>query len=187
MFDMEPPPPVTADSTVMMPPLLANHDKSLLLSPSVNPTSLRTSDEDDHMDLFLPQGLLFDCFRTDQPPSPLSVVHYHDTSSINLAMTLPPDLHPPVLGSVTRICGQPRVFGFTDGFFVRCISANDSLLMDSGANICITNSIGLLFDAVDIPPFTFSIGRGGGTSNIDNCCTKCGLLPLPLVDGSLYY
>jgi hypothetical protein len=40
---------------------------------------------------------------------------------------------------------------------------------------------------MDVPPFIFSIGHGGGTPNIDDCCTKRGLLPLPLVDGSLYY
>jgi hypothetical protein len=102
-------------------------------------------------------------------------------------MALHLDHHPPVLGSVTRICGQPRVFGFTDSFFVHCISANDGSLMDSGANICIMNLIGLLVDATDIPPFTFSIGCVVGTPNIDDCCTKCGLLLLPLVDGSLYY
>jgi hypothetical protein len=49
--------------------------------------------------------------------------------------------------------------------------------MDSGANICITNSLALLIEAVNITPFTF----------LDNCCTKCGLLPLAMTDGSLYY
>jgi hypothetical protein len=103
-------------------------------------------------------------------------------------MVLPLNLHPPVLGSVTCICDQSRVFGFTDGFFSLRISANNGSLINSGANICITNLIGLLVDAMDIPPFTFSIGRGGGTPNIDNCCTtRRGLLPLPLVDGSLYH
>ncbi len=106
-FDTEPPPPVTTDSMIMTPPLPADRDESLLLSLSVNPTSLCTSDEDDHIDPFLPQGLLFHCFMTDQPPSPSFVAHYHDISSINLALALPPDVYPPVLGSVTRICGQP--------------------------------------------------------------------------------
>jgi hypothetical protein len=131
--------------------------------------------------------LLLHCFMTDQPPSSSSVAHYHDTSSINLAMALPPNLHPPVLGSVTCICGQPQVFGFTDGFFIHRISVNDGLLMDSGANICITNLIDLLVNAVDIPPFTFFIGCDISTPNIDYCCTKHGLLPLPLVGVSLYY
>lgn len=146
-------------------------------------------------DLF-PPGSLFCCSMIDQPPSPSSILnlpithldfHSDITSAIALPMDLSLDLHPPVLSSVTRICGQPRVFAFTDGYFVHRFSANDGSLMDSGANICITNLIGLLIDAVDIPLFTFSIGRGGGTPNIDDCCTKHGLLPLPLVKGSLYY
>jgi hypothetical protein len=59
--------------------------------------------------------------------------------------------------------------------------------MDSGATMCITNSPALLVDAVHIPPFTFSIGRDGFTHSVDNFCTKRGLLPLAMMDGSLYY
>jgi hypothetical protein len=54
-------------------------------------------------------------------------------------------------------------------------------------SICITNALSLLVDVVDIPPFTFSIVQDGTTPSIDDCCTKRGLLPLPMADGSLYY
>jgi hypothetical protein len=100
-------------------------------------------------------------------------------------MTL--DYTPSIMDCITHICGQPWVFGFTDHYYIQRILANNGSLFDSGANICITSALGLLIDVVDIPPFTFSIGRDGTTPSINDCCTKCGLLPLPMADGSLYY
>jgi hypothetical protein len=153
---------------MMMPPPAADtvdshhhlHFGSTAFLPPHHMNDTYTAD-----DLFPPSSL-FRCSMIDRPPScssilnlPITHLDFHSdiTLAIALTMDLSPDLHPPVLSSVTRICGQPRVFGFTDDYFVRRISANDGLLMDSGANICITNSIDLLIDAVDIPPFTFSI------------------------------
>jgi hypothetical protein len=52
--------------------------------------------------------------------------------------------------------------------------------MDSGANICINNSLAFLIDVVDITPFTFSLGRDGAMHSVDDCCTKRGLLPLAM-------
>jgi hypothetical protein len=52
--------------------------------------------------------------------------------------------------------------------------------MDSSVNICITNSLALLIDAVNITPVTFSIGKNGATHSVDDCCTKHGLLPLAM-------
>jgi hypothetical protein len=86
-----------------------------------------------------------------------------------------------------QICRQPWVFGFNDCHFVRHILARDKSLMDSGVNSCIANSLAHLIDAVNITPFTFLIRRDGATHSVDKCCTKCGLLPLTMMDGSLYY
>jgi hypothetical protein len=125
-------------------------------------------------------------------PPPTSVINlqqqslgFHYLVTTAPAMTL--DHTPSIMDSVTRICGQPQVFCFTKRYFIRHVLANDGSLLDSGANICIINALGLLVDVIDIPPFTFSIGRDSTTPSIDNCCTKRGLLPLPMADGSLYY
>ena len=128
----------------------------------------------------------------DQPPSPSSILTFPDThldfhSNITSTIALAMGLLPAVLDSITQICGQPRVFGFNDCHFVRRILTPDGSLMDSGANICITNSLAILIDAINITPFTFSIGRDGATHSVDICCTKRGLLPLAMMDGSLYY
>jgi hypothetical protein len=65
---------------------------------------------------------------------------------------------------------------------------NDNLsLMDGGANICITGILGLLVDAISIPPLPISVATQSGEILHDDCCTKRGLLPLTLADGSLYY
>jgi hypothetical protein len=47
--------------------------------------------------------------------------------------------------SITHIWGQPRVYGFNDHYYARRIAANEGSLMDSGANICITNTLGSLW------------------------------------------
>jgi hypothetical protein len=99
-------------------------------------------------------------------------------------MTL--DYNPSIMDSVICISGQPRVFRFTDHYYVQGILVNDGSLFNSGANICITYALGLCVDVVDIPPFTFSISRDSTTLSNNDCCTKRGLLPLPMADGSLY-
>ncbi len=59
--------------------------------------------------------------------------------------------------------------------------------MDGGANICITGILGLLVDVGSITPIPISIAATSGSIFIDNCCTKQGLIPLTLSDGSIYY
>jgi hypothetical protein len=60
-------------------------------------------------------------------------------------------------------------------------------LMDGGANICITGILGLLVDVVTIPPIPISVATKTGSISVDDCCTKRGLIPLTLSDGSIYY
>jgi hypothetical protein len=60
-------------------------------------------------------------------------------------------------------------------------------LMDGGANICITGILSLLVDVVSIPPLPILVATQSGEILHNNCCTKCGLLPLTLADGSAYY
>jgi hypothetical protein len=60
-------------------------------------------------------------------------------------------------------------------------------LMDGGANICITGILGLLVDVEPIPPLPISVATTSGSFSMDDCCTKWGLIPLTLSDGSMYY
>jgi hypothetical protein len=191
----EPPPVTPTTSPMMMLPPAADSANShhlilfgftAFLSPHQGIDDTYTAN-----DLF-PPGSLYCCSMINQPPSPSSILNFSDThldfhSDITLAIALTMDHSPPVLDSITQLYRQPRVFGFNDCYFIRCVLAPDGSLMDSGANICITNSLAILIDAINITPFTFSIGRDGATHSVDICCTKRGLLPLTMMDGSLYY
>ena len=59
--------------------------------------------------------------------------------------------------------------------------------MDGGANICVTGLLELLADVESIPPLPISVATKTDKFSLDSCCTKKGLLPLTLDDGSLYY
>ncbi len=60
-------------------------------------------------------------------------------------------------------------------------------LNDGGSNICIKGLLDLLVEVVSIPPLPISITTKRGGISFDDCCTKRGLLPLTLADGSFYY
>jgi hypothetical protein len=199
----EPPPVHNKTPAIMMLLTAADHAGPSLYAPHPTPL-LRFNDTTfptpaaynnvpylAHNYLF-PASSFFHCLMTEQLTPPILVLNlqqqsldFHSLLTNALAMTLGSTLY--ITDSITRICGQPRVFGFADRYCIWCVLATDGSLFDSGANICITNALSLLVDVVDIPPFTFSIGQDGTTPSIDDCCTKHGLLPLPMADGSLYY
>jgi hypothetical protein len=94
---------------------------------------------------------------------------------------------------VTRVIGRPRVCGLLGDsrstIWVMLLASHQviSSMVDGGANICLTGILSLLVDVVDIPPLPILVAvRGAGISMAD-CCTKQGLLPLMLADGSVYY
>ena len=60
-------------------------------------------------------------------------------------------------------------------------------MMDGGANICITGLLGLLVDVKPTLPLPISVATKTAKFSLDSCCTKKGLLPLTLDDGSIYY
>jgi hypothetical protein len=100
------------------------------------------------------------------------------------------------MDSVTHVVGLPWVCGLSldTDLVVRVSRATTSVenwdhksLMDGGANICLTGDEDLLVDVVDIPPLPISVATKTGDISMDDCCTKKGLLPLPLADGSVYY
>jgi hypothetical protein len=98
--------------------------------------------------------------------------------------------------SVTRVVGLPRVFGLKGdeqsyAKVTRAAIPMDAIdnpsLMDGGANICITGVLSLLVDVETIPPLPISVATKSGSISLDDCCTKRGLIPLELSDGSVYY
>ena len=60
-------------------------------------------------------------------------------------------------------------------------------LVDGGANICITGILDLLVDVETIAPLPILVTTPSGQISLDDCCTKKGLLPLTLNNGSIYY
>ncbi len=79
------------------------------------------------------------------------------------------------------ICTRHECSGTRLGHF------DNPSLMDCGTNICITGLLGLLVDVVSIPPLPISVATAVGSFSLDDCCTKRGLIPLTLSDGSVYY
>jgi len=59
--------------------------------------------------------------------------------------------------------------------------------MDAGANICLTGDLGILADAVDIPPLPITVALNGNCSSVDDCCTMRGYIPLALLDNTIHW
>ncbi len=97
---------------------------------------------------------------------------------------------PTLIASVTYVSASPRMCGLTsaDTSLVRLVPPDNScLLIDGGSNICVTGDANLLVDSVDIPPVTISVALEGGPSSFDDTITKRGLLPLTVLDGTMYF
>ena len=95
--------------------------------------------------------------------------------------------------SVSRVVGLPCVCGLSleEDMVVRVTRAttaserwDNPLLMDGGANICITGVLDLLVDVVSIAPLPILVATKMGAVSLDDCYTKQGLLPLMLDDGT---
>jgi hypothetical protein len=85
------------------------------------------------------------------------------------------------LDSATDVCVKlSRVAGATP-------LTSTPTLLDGGANICLTGVLELLVDVESIAPLPILVATMGGSVSMDNCCTKKGLLPLTLDDGTIYY
>jgi hypothetical protein len=66
----------------------------------------------------------------------------------------------PPSASVIRVVVTPRVFGIKD-HSRSSIQIKEWLLMDAGANICLTGDLGILADAVDIPLLPITVALNG--------------------------
>jgi hypothetical protein len=104
------------------------------------------------------------------------------------------------MDSVTRVVGLPLVFGLrgdeesyarvtarVNNTSTGSASVYSPSMMDGGANICVTGLLDLLVDVEPIPPLPISVATKTGKISLDSCCTKKGLLPLALDNGSVYY
>jgi hypothetical protein len=127
---------------------------------------------------------LFKFLFSTSSPHPTIQLHNRITASGGL------------LGSVTHVIGLPRVFGLhsDEKSVVKIIctaiasnAINNPQLMDVGANICLTGILSLLVDVVSTPPLPILVATTSGALSLDDCCTKCGLLPLTLQNSSIYY
>jgi hypothetical protein len=145
-----------------------------------------------------PQGLLMDPSIFIRPLSPTTPFEF--PFNVSTPYRLPdlgynPSTYVP-FECVIWVVGLPQVCGLMgdNASFVRVMRAaisTDALdnpsLMDSGANICITGKLGLLVDVISIPPIPLSVATTLGSVSKNDCCTKRGLIPLTLSDGSIYF
>jgi hypothetical protein len=101
-----------------------------------------------------------------------------------------------LMDSVTHVVGLPHVCGLSklDDLVVRVSRMvtepavwDTPSLVDGGAIICLTGILGLLVDVVSIVPLPISVATKTRVISLDDCCTKHGLIPLTLADGSIYY
>ena len=86
-----------------------------------------------------------------------------------------------------HISFTPRVCNVKgDSTIIKPTIQTSNQLVDTGANVCITNNINNLVDVENIAPFSISVATDGGNTN-NNSCTKKGLLPLRLDNGTTLY
>ena len=100
------------------------------------------------------------------------------------------------MDSVTHVLGLPQVCGLSlaNDVMVRVSLAtsvpntwDNPSLVNGGGNICLTGVLDFLVEVVLIAPLPISVATKNGDISLNDCCTKCGLLLLTLVDGMVYY
>ena len=146
-----------------------------------------------------PQGSIMDPGIMVRPSSPTTPFEFpFDMPNAKTSMYLEDETCSTYtsMGSVMRVVGLPRVYGLRgdEGSFVKVMRSSvppdcvdNPSLMDGGANICITGVLDLLIDVEPIPPLPILVATTSNTFSLDDCCTKKGLIPLTLADGSIYY
>jgi hypothetical protein len=149
---------------------------------------------DEHATMF-PPGSLFDPEGLDGPPSSTSAFDFpFDLTPSQALVGMMADLPdiPSILDSVTHVVGLPRICDLSGNTSSTVTvhpsgSNDDTTLVDTGVNMCVTGMVELLVDVVKISPLPISVAVHGAGVSLDDCCTHQGLLPLTMVDGSIYY
>jgi hypothetical protein len=67
------------------------------------------------------------------------------------------------------------------------VATNSGNLLDGGSNVCIMGDPTILLDLTNIVPIEISIALDGTPSLLDDKITKHRLLPISLLDGTIYY
>ena len=151
-----------------------------------------------HKNDYVPQGSIMDPAIMVRPASPVTPFEFPFDMPTDTPRTICEESasHFLQMDSVTRVVGLPRVYGLkgNEGSYVKVMRAatpmdaiDNPSLMDGGANICITGILSLLVDVESIPPLPILVATTSGSVSLDDCCTKKGLIPLTLLDGSVYY
>jgi hypothetical protein len=150
-------------------------------------------------DCFIPPGSSVDPGILIRPASPTTPFEFpfklaEDTYwDFNVE---PGGKQPPPHDSIKCVVGLMRVCGLKlDSDVSVTVSRtrgvidtiNNPSLVDGGANICITGILDLLVDVESIALLPISVATTGSMASVDDCCTKKGLLPISLDNGSIYY
>lgn len=177
--------------------------------PFVVETVTEDDDSIEENESFLPDkpppGSLFTEDFLNRPPSPTLVTDFPlgtfaTACDMDNLLDLPPNL-PNLYESVQRLSSPSRVIGFggasnsTVRLSVKSAKypgfsswvSNALFLADGGSNISLTHDVTLLTDVEDIHPIPISVALDGQPTSLDYCCTKKGLMPLTMVDGSVYF
>ncbi len=100
---------------------------------------------------------------------------------------------PYILDSITHVVCSPWVCGIrgNDGPLAQIMRITEPMangnLIDGGSNVCVTGNLNILLDVVDITPIDILVANNGNSSLLDDKISKRGLLPLILMDGTIYY
>ena len=191
-----PQPPPHRPQQISFPPIIKRPDTIRTVKPLVTyniPMDKARSVTSDDSCYYIPPGSTADPTILVCPSSPTTPFEF----PFQLAEGAYGDFGVPdsgprenILDSVTHVVGLPRVcvlaMNHNVDVTVQPASSSPSL-MDGGANICLTGILDLLVDVESIPPLPILVATKTGVVSLDDCCTKRGLLPLTLADGSVYY
>jgi hypothetical protein len=155
--------------------------------------------------MVLSLGSLFDPDDLAQPPPSMPFAFPLNPTSDQALVGMIADLPdmPTAMDSVTHVIGLLHICGLSGDSLtsvtIHTSSANNIPLLDMGTNICVTlvdtgaktcvmGLLEALVDVVAIPSLPISVAvHGSGGVSLDDCCTHCGVLPLPSETGSVYY
>jgi hypothetical protein len=140
---------------------------------------------------YFPQGSIFDPGIMVRPSSPVTPFEFPFDLPRDYTPSCFEDTTSPYMpmDSVTRVVGLPWVYGLKgdEGSYVKVMRAAGHLDPRDHPSLMDTGILGLLVDVESIPPLPISVATTSGSFSMDDCCTKKGLIPLTLSDGSVYY
>jgi hypothetical protein len=93
---------------------------------------------------------------------------------------------PSISDSVVHVKFCPQVFRLWNNSQSTIPIKKLLSLIDGGANICLTNNLNLLVDAINIPPLPITVALDNKVT-LNDCCTKRSFIPLTLADGSIHW